>query len=153
MGRALAASRSRRPSSGSRSVFTSASRTAPTSGAPRSTSVIRRLRRTPSCRRCSIERGRPDNPRGAHALPQDPAPFQPLFALFGRTTVLTEEQRAFIASLFVPRAFDKGQFFQRAGEVTTRGAFVSRGCFRTYVIDEAGTEGILQFSPEGAWIG
>jgi CRP-like cAMP-binding protein len=84
---------------------------------------------------------------------QDLALFEPLFKLFESATTLTAEQRRFIQSLFTPRTFKKRQFFQRAGEVMNRGGFVARGCFRTYVIDESGTEGILHFSPEGTWIG
>jgi CRP-like cAMP-binding protein len=66
---------------------------------------------------------------------------------------LSAEQVAFINSLWVPRQFQKGQFFQRAGEVTTHGAFVVRGCFRTYLIDAHGSESIIHFSPERSFIG
>ena len=66
---------------------------------------------------------------------------------------LGEDQIALIQSLFLHRSLEKGQFFQRAGHVPTRGAFVVRGLFRTYAIDERGTEQILAFSPEDAWIG
>jgi CRP-like cAMP-binding protein len=37
--------------------------------------------------------------------------------------------------------------------VTTRGGFVTRGLFRTYVIDASGNERFIRFSPEGGWIG
>lgn len=66
---------------------------------------------------------------------------------------LTERQVGLIESSFVPRKFKKGQFYQRAGEVTTHGGFVVEGCFRTYATDEKGRENVLHFSPEGAWIG
>ena len=66
---------------------------------------------------------------------------------------LTEHQVRLIEGSFVPRQMKKGQFYQRAGEVTTHGGFVVEGCFRTYVTDEKGRENILHFSPEGAWIG
>jgi CRP-like cAMP-binding protein len=66
---------------------------------------------------------------------------------------LGEDQVALIRSLFVPRSLERGRFFQRAGQVPTRGAFVVRGLFRTYVIDERGREQILAFSPEDAWVG
>ncbi|HSL71690.1 MAG TPA: Crp/Fnr family transcriptional regulator [Longimicrobiales bacterium] len=66
---------------------------------------------------------------------------------------LSDEHIALVRLLFVPRALTKGQFFQRAGQVASRGAFVVRGCFRTYAIDERGKEQILGFSPEEAWIG
>jgi CRP-like cAMP-binding protein len=79
--------------------------------------------------------------------------FEPLLALFARATNLTEGQVALIESTFIPRTYRKGQFYQRAGEVTTHGAFVSHGVFRTYAVDADGNESIVQFSPEGAWIG
>jgi CRP-like cAMP-binding protein len=66
---------------------------------------------------------------------------------------LTGEQIALITSLWRPRELRKGECFQRAGEVTTHGAFVVRGCFRTYAIDADGGETIIHFSPERAFIG
>ena len=66
---------------------------------------------------------------------------------------LTGEQIAFIASLWRPLELQKGQFFERAGDVTTRGGFVVRGCFRTYAIDANGVETTIEFSPERAFIG
>ena len=66
---------------------------------------------------------------------------------------LSAEQIEFIRSLWMPRDFRKGQFFQRAGEVTTHGAFVVRGCFRTYMLDARGGETIVHFSAERAFIG
>lgn len=79
--------------------------------------------------------------------------FERLLETIARDFVLTAEQSALVRSMWVPREFRKGQFYQRAGEVTTHGAFVVRGCFRTYTIDENGAESIIQFSPEGAFIG
>jgi CRP-like cAMP-binding protein len=58
-----------------------------------------------------------------------------------------------VRSLFVPRSFRKGQYYQRPGEVTTHGAFVVRGLFRWFSVDANGNESILRFSEEGAWIG
>lgn len=66
---------------------------------------------------------------------------------------LSAEQLEFIRSLWMPRDFRKRQFFQRAGEVTTHGAFVVRGCFRTYMLDARGCETIVHFSAERAFIG
>jgi len=66
---------------------------------------------------------------------------------------LHAEQTDFIKSLWKPRQLRRGQFFQRAGEVTTHGGFVVRGCFRTYTIDARGRETITHFSPERAFIG
>ena len=79
--------------------------------------------------------------------------FQSLFETIAGGLRLSAEQIEFITSLWKPRQFNKGQFFQRAGEVTTHGAFVVRGCFRTYLIDARGGENIVHFSPERAFIG
>jgi CRP-like cAMP-binding protein len=62
---------------------------------------------------------------------------------------LSDEQVAFVTSLWRPRELRKGECFQRAGEVTTHGAFVVRGCFRTYAIDADGAETILHSSAAG----
>jgi len=78
---------------------------------------------------------------------------QLLFETIAGGLALSAEQVAFIKSLWMPREFQKGQFFQRAGEVTTHGGFVVRGCFRTYLIDERGNESIVHFSPERSFIG
>ena len=79
--------------------------------------------------------------------------FESLFETIAGGVDLSAEQADFIKSLWTPRQFQKGQFFQRAGEVTTHGGFVVRGCFRTYLIDTRGAESIVHFSPERAFIG
>jgi CRP-like cAMP-binding protein len=78
---------------------------------------------------------------------------QLLFETIAGGMTLSAEQIAFIKALWIPRQFQKGQFFQRAGEVTTHGGFVVRGCFRTYLIDARGSESIVHFSPERSFIG
>ena len=79
--------------------------------------------------------------------------FEPLFATIADGMKLSAEETHFIKSLWLPRQFRKGQFFQRIGDITTHGGFVVRGCFRTYAIDASGVESIIQFSPERAFIG
>jgi serine/threonine-protein kinase len=82
-----------------------------------------------------------------------PAAYDTLIELLTGGSLLTREQRAFITSAFVPRTYRKGEFYQRAGEFTTHGAFVARGLFRNYAIDANGNESIVKFSPERTWIG
>ena len=65
----------------------------------------------------------------------------------------TEEEFAFMATLFIPRALSAGEFLQRAGDVATHAAFVAQGCLRSYVIDGKGKEHIVQFAPEDWWLG
>jgi CRP-like cAMP-binding protein len=79
--------------------------------------------------------------------------FESLLEILAGGASLSETDVALIRSSFVPRTMERGQFFQRGGDVARRGGFVTRGCFRTFVIDEAGAETITRFSPERAWIG
>ena len=79
--------------------------------------------------------------------------FETLLETLAPDFALTSGQRDLITSLWHPRTYRKGQFYQRAGEVTTHGGFVTHGCFRTYTVDGEGTESIIHFSPERAFIG
>lgn len=65
----------------------------------------------------------------------------------------TEEDFAFLETVFLSRALRAGEFLQRAGDLTTHGAFVATGCLRKYVIDARGKEHIVQFAPEHWWVG
>src|SRR5262249_29490491 len=65
---------------------------------------------------------------------------------------ISEEEMAFIRTMFRPAALQSGEFLQRAGTVAKDSAFVARGCLRTYVIDAKGKEHIVQFSPETWWV-
>jgi len=79
--------------------------------------------------------------------------FASLFGAIAPALDPNSADAAFIRSLFVPRRLARGEFYQRAGEVTTHGGFVARGCLRTYAIDPDGAESIVYFSAEGAWVG
>jgi CRP-like cAMP-binding protein len=78
--------------------------------------------------------------------------YEPLFAYFERSFKLTDEDKAVIRNVVVPRTLIKGEFFQRQGEVARLGAFVTKGFLRSYVIDKKGKEHIVQFAPENWWI-
>lgn len=45
----------------------------------------------------------------------------------------------------------KGELLLKQGEVASHGFFVKNGCLKSYVVDKAGKEHILQFAPEG-WL-
>jgi CRP-like cAMP-binding protein len=79
--------------------------------------------------------------------------FHRLRTYLERRAAFTEEDFAFLESLFLPRAFRAGEFFQRAGDAVTHGAFVATGCLRKYIIDAKGKEHIVQFAPENWWVG
>jgi CRP-like cAMP-binding protein len=80
-------------------------------------------------------------------------PFDSLFATIAQTVDPTSDDGAFVRSLFVQRRLRKGEFYQRAGDITTHGGFIVRGCFRTYSLDPEGSESIIYFSVERGWIG
>ena len=65
---------------------------------------------------------------------------------------LTETQFDELAELLTPRHLAKGEVLGRQGEPARFGAFVVRGCLRSYVTDERQKEHILQFAPENWWI-
>jgi CRP-like cAMP-binding protein len=94
-----------------------------------------------------MRRSRPSDTSGTYD------PFDALFAAIAPTIEPSSTDGAFLRSLFVPRRLRKGEFYQRAGEITTHGGFVVRGCLRTYTIDTDGVESIVFFSPERAWVG
>lgn len=79
--------------------------------------------------------------------------FESLFATIAPTVDRASDDGAFVRSLFVSRRFAKGEFYQRAGEITTHGGFVVQGCLRTYTIDADGVESIIYFSAERSWVG
>nr|WP_236668808.1 Crp/Fnr family transcriptional regulator [Hymenobacter rubidus] len=54
--------------------------------------------------------------------------------------------------LFRPRTLRRHEVLHAAGEVARHGAFVARGCLRSFVVDAQGKEHILQFAPEQWWI-
>ena len=79
--------------------------------------------------------------------------FHRLRTYLERRATFTEEDFAFLEPLFLPRTFRAGEFFQRAGDAVTHGAFVATGCLRKYIIDAKGKEHIVQFAPENWWVG
>jgi CRP-like cAMP-binding protein len=62
-------------------------------------------------------------------------------------------EMALVRATFVPRTLAAGGFLQRGGEPAKVAAFVTRGCLRSYVIDDDGKEHIVQFAPEEWWLG
>jgi len=65
---------------------------------------------------------------------------------------LTEEEFAYCKTVFLPKKLRKRQYLLQEGDVCKYQAFVVKGILRSYIIDEKGTEHILQFAPEGWWI-
>jgi CRP-like cAMP-binding protein len=85
------------------------------------------------------------------ADPVTPA-FEILRTYLEARAAFTDEELAFVRTVFVPRRVPAGDFLQRAGDVARHAAFVAKGCLRSYVIDAKGKEHIVQFAPETWWL-
>ena len=79
--------------------------------------------------------------------------FEELFKNIRQKIPLTEKEEEICRSLFIPKKFRKRQYLLQQGDVSKYSAFVEKGLLRSYVIDDKGTELIMQFAPEGWWIG
>ena len=78
--------------------------------------------------------------------------FTVLYSFLSQRMQLTTEQFNFVQTLFIPKQYAKGEFLIREGEVAKYGAFVAKGCLRSYVVDNKGKEHIVQFAPETWWL-
>jgi len=65
---------------------------------------------------------------------------------------LTLQEFDSVQDLFIPRSMNKGELLLREGEVAKYGAFVCKGCLRSYVVDDKGKEHVIQFAPENWWL-
>lgn len=65
---------------------------------------------------------------------------------------LTEKEFDLAATFFIPKKIRKRQFLVQTGDVCRYLAFVSKGCMRSYTVDEKGEEHIVQFALEEWWI-
>jgi CRP-like cAMP-binding protein len=78
--------------------------------------------------------------------------FEVLHAYISKQTPLSEEHALLIETLLIPRQLEKGEVLIREGEMVKYGAFISRGCLRSYAVDNKGKEHIIQFAPENWWL-
>lgn len=65
---------------------------------------------------------------------------------------LTDEEFFVVTTFFVPKKLRRKQFLLQAGDVCKYLAFVSKGCLRSYSVNEKGEENIVQFAVEDWWI-
>ena len=65
---------------------------------------------------------------------------------------ISDEQLNKVEPLFKTKKVEKGKIILQLGEVCQYTYFVTRGCLRSYVIDDKGKEHILQFAIENWWI-
>lgn len=78
--------------------------------------------------------------------------FGVLYTYLSQRMPLTRQQFDSVQDLFVERSMSKGELLLREGEVAKYGAFVCKGCLRSYVVDNKGKEHVVQFAPENWWL-
>lgn len=83
---------------------------------------------------------------------QAAAAFETLRAYLEARAAFSDEEIAFIRTVFLHRRLRAGECLQRGGDVARYAAFVATGCLRSYVIDAKGKEHIVQFAPETWWL-
>lgn len=66
---------------------------------------------------------------------------------------LSEEQSEFIRSLSTVKKLRKKQYLLQEGDVWKYNAFVTKGCLRTYSVNEKGLDHIIGFAIENWWTG
>lgn len=76
----------------------------------------------------------------------------PLRQHFEELISLTDEEFAYIASLFTPLSLKKNDFLLHQDKVVTHEYWVLRGLLKTYLLDANGKEHIVQFAMENWWV-
>ncbi|MBC7914770.1 MAG: Crp/Fnr family transcriptional regulator [Pyrinomonadaceae bacterium] len=66
---------------------------------------------------------------------------------------LSEDDASKIQAVSIVKILRKWQYLLQADDVWKYNAFVTKGCLRTYSVDEKGTEHILAFAIENWWAG
>ena len=79
--------------------------------------------------------------------------FELLFQHISRHVLLTAEEWEYTKTMFVPKKLRRRQYLLQSGDVGEYIAFVNKGMLRSYTVDEKGEEHLVQFAPEGWWIG
>jgi len=70
-----------------------------------------------------------------------------------RFITLTSEEEQYFTSLLKLKKIKKKAYLLQEGDISRHQYFVSKGCLRTYMIDEKGLEHIIQFAIEDWWTG
>lgn len=79
--------------------------------------------------------------------------FEVLFNNIRQKINITEKEEEICRSLFMPKKIRKRQYLLQQGDASKYTAFVEKGLLKAYSIDDSGAEMIMQFAPEGWWIG
>ena len=77
--------------------------------------------------------------------------FDLLIANISKHISLTAEEIEFFTSLLKSKFLENGEFLLREGDICKYESFVTRGCLKTYYMDENGLEHIIDFSIEEWW--
>ena len=70
-----------------------------------------------------------------------------------RKILLTNDEKELIRSVSILKKLRKKQYLLQEGDVWKYHAFITKGCMRTYAVDEKGIEHIIYFGVENWWIG
>jgi CRP-like cAMP-binding protein len=70
-----------------------------------------------------------------------------------RFITLDREETGYFESILVRKKIRRRQYLIQEGDVVKYEHFVSKGCLRSYEIDEKGQEHVIQFAVEGWWTG
>ena len=68
-------------------------------------------------------------------------------------TTLTPSESDYIQSFAIIKKLRKRQYLLQEGDVWKYDAFITKGCLRTYSVDEKGSEHVNNFSIENWWTG
>lgn len=74
-------------------------------------------------------------------------------AYLAEKAALTEQEFELLKPMLVYRHYKSGEFLLHEGDICHGHIFVEKGLLRSYTIDEAGKEHIIQFAPENWFIG
>jgi CRP-like cAMP-binding protein len=76
-----------------------------------------------------------------------------LLTHISKHVALEPDEITLLTTSFRPKLLRKKIYLQHHGEVTRFETFVTKGCLRTFYLDEKGEEHIAQFAVEDWWIG
>ena len=71
------------------------------------------------------------------------------FQKFNEKVNLSKEEEELIKQYLTPKKLRKKQYLLQEGDSCKHVAFVAKGALKAYVVDDAGTESIVQFALEG----
>ena len=77
--------------------------------------------------------------------------FELLISNISRHVLLSSEEKDFFTSLLKLRSLTNGEFLLREGDICKYQSFVTKGCLKTYYLDEMGVEHIIDFSIDEWW--